>query len=422
MRRMGRPAWIVSAIALLGPYHAVAAAVQLTMDEAVTRAISVNPDPSDLQIAQAQLLRGEALVPSNPLFGVGTQSASATTSNINGIVSSYFFFLQQELEIAGQRGKRIDAARQGVEEKTWEQKHTQQVLAATVKSTFVHALINGERLVRAQQHLDATRALAEELTPKGATNDVQRIDRNNAQILQVRAERGAAATERQRDDSLSTLRQLTGIAPHQPVDLVGAPRSEFALPALETLVARALRDRPDLVAARHAAQKADLEVSVQERARIPNITLFGSVSKVEKDVLFGGDLAFPIPVFHSGSTEVMEAVAERTHATAEQTKLERSVEDEVAEVYRTVQVAADDLTAYKTLLVPLYEENLEMEHRLYARAQTDVSSVMDSESDLFGVRGEYLDALERYNDALIELERVVGGAVTAENGAAPGSP
>src|SRR5262249_224653 len=151
-------------------------------------------------------------------------------------------------------------------------------LAAGVKETFMHALINAERLILAQQAVDATAALVSELEERKNTSDAQRLDLNVARIQEARARRDLAGAARARDAATAQIRRLTGMAPEQELELVGSPRTEVrALPATPDLVDRALRQRPDLLASQHDLRRSDSQVALAKRQAIPNVTLSGTL-------------------------------------------------------------------------------------------------------------------------------------------------
>jgi outer membrane protein, heavy metal efflux system len=399
------PAWIICIVAVCAVRTVDAQATQLTLDEAVARALAANPDRSAVELAEAQLERSRALAPSNPVFGAGAQKTSQS-----GIQNNFLFFLQQEVEVGGQRTKRIEAATEGVAEKDWEHKSAQQNLAATVKSTFVHVLVSAARITLAHQGLDAARDLSEQLARRKRLTDLQRIELNIAQIQESRARRYLKASERQRKDNLGTLRRLIGSPPEQSIELVGSPQSEIKeIPPPAELIERAKQQRPDLISLRHAAQRGELQVAVEERQKIPNVTLLGEYSRFQGDYLLGGDISFPLPVFQRGTADVLEAVAERSRTSREVEKLEHEIAAEVSEAHRAYAAAAFDLALFQTEILPKSEENVEIERALYERNEVTASDLNGLQADLLNARGEHLDALEAYNDALIELERVVGG-------------
>ncbi len=381
--------------------------VRLTVSEAVARAVANNINLSanrkDIEVGRANLERSKAWLPANPFVTGGAQDGT-------NVAPTYNFFLSQEFEVAGQRDQRIGAATQAVEAATWEMKAVEQSLAATVKTAFVHALISDERVTVARQHLDEAHELAEEVAGRKRPSDADRIDLNAAWIQETRARQEFAAAQQTRATAQDALRHLVGLPLDQRVELVGVPERESqTLPASRELVDLALRQRPDLAGLRHAAERADLQLALSNRELIPNVTVSGTFLRFQNENYAGGDIGIPIPIFRRKTADVREATAERTHIRLEIQNLEREVEKQVLDAARTCSVAAADLQAQGHEIVPKSEENYRLESRLYERAEVTVSELIGIQIDLLTARRDYLDALEAYNDALIELERVTGG-------------
>ncbi|MGH3055042.1 MAG: TolC family protein, partial [Gaiellaceae bacterium] len=235
---------------------------------------------------------------------------------------------------------------------------------------------------------------------------------NNALIQESRARRDVAATEQARENALTTVRRLLGLSLDQDVELVGAPTSQVrSLPSAHDLMESALRQRPDLNAQRHAIERADAQITLVQREAIPNITVSGSVSRFEGATLSGGDIGLHIPVFQLKTADLNEAVAEREHERLTLDGLERNVQQEVIEARRTCEVSAVDLQALKDVVVPKNEENVQLERNLFDRGDAAYSDVLAAQLELLAARREYLDAVQAYNEALIELDRIVGGTL-----------
>jgi cobalt-zinc-cadmium efflux system outer membrane protein len=381
--------------------------IRLTVSQAVARALANNINLSanrrDIEVARANLERSKAWLPANPFVTGGAQHGT-------NVSPTYTFSLSQEFEIAGQRDKRIGAATQGVEAATWEMKAVEQNLAATVKTAFVHALISDERITLAQQHVDAAHALAEDLAGRKRPSDADRIDLNVAQIQEIRARQELAAAQQAAATAQDALRRLVGVPVDQRIALEGAPEREpQALPASRDLVDLALRQRPDLAALRHTRERADLQLALSNRELVPNVTVSGTFLRFESENYAGGDIGIPIPIFRRKTADVREATSERTHIGLETENLEREIEKQVLDAARTCRVAADDVQAQFHDIVPKSEENYRLETRLYERGVVTVSELIGLQIDLLTARRDYLDTLESYNDALIELERAIGG-------------
>jgi len=387
-----------------------AAPLRLSIEEAVSKATAASLDlranRKDISVAEANVERSRALLPANPFFSAGAQHAAGFSPN-------YSFSLSQEFEVAGQRRRRMSVAEQDVEKATWDVKTAEHALAATVKTAFIHALISSQRVAVAQQGIDAAADLAGKLQSHTHPSDAQHIDFNQAHIQEIRARRELAQAEQTRDNALGALRRLLAVPFDQDIELTGAPQSAVQdLPSDADLIDRALHTRPDLAALRRAVERADMQMALTKTETIPNVTLTGIVSRFEGDTLAGGDVGVPIPVFQRKTAEVHEAAAEHDRSSLQVQDLEREIEKEVREARRACVVAAGDLQALQHDIVPKSEENSELERRLYDRGDVTVAELVGLQVDLLTARRDYLEALETYNTALIELNRVAGGGVT----------
>ncbi|HVO26506.1 MAG TPA: TolC family protein [Candidatus Margulisiibacteriota bacterium] len=388
---------------------ASAAPLRLTMDEAVVLATKAHPDLAAarkaVEIAEASLQRSKAWVPSNPYL-----SAGGGTTTQQGVGNNYGMYLSQELEIAGQRSKRIGVSQQEVAKANSEFTSAQQTLVAAVKTAFVDALVGRDRVILARQGLDFTVDLSGHLNRAKDLSEAQRMELNNALIQESRARRDIAAAQQGRDNALSTIRRLLALPQDQDIELLGAPLNQArTLPTETETIERALSKRPDLVAQERALDKADGQIALVKREAVPNITLSGNVSRFEGATLAGGDIGLHLPVFQRKTAELNEAVAERDHQRLEIESLKRTIEQEVLEARRACEVTAVDLQALRDVVVPKTEENLRLQRRLYERGEVTYSDLVGTQLEHLAARREYLDAVQAYNDALIELERVVGG-------------
>lgn len=399
----------MSLVILLAVGSAAATPLRLTMDEAVARAAASNLEVGSartaIETARAALAQSRAWLPSNPYVSGG---AGVTTQQ--GVGPNYGFFLSQEFELAGQRGQRIAAATQQLEQTTWDVKNTEQSLAATVKTTFVHALLSSERVTLARQGLETIGRFGQQSHRKRLT-DAERLQRNNAQIQQSRARRDVTNAERARRSVHNTLRRLVGLPLAQELELLGTPVHDVRpLPSTERLVQLALERRPDLISQRHSLEYADRQVSLARRAAIPNITVTGNVSRFQGDTITGGDLGFSLPVFQTHSAAITEALADRESTNLDLKNLEEAIREQAIEAADTYHGAATDLQSLKNLIVPKYAENVEIQRRLYKAGNATVADIISAQLELIGARAEYLDAVQAYNDALIDLEQTVGGS------------
>lgn len=409
---MRRGAWVLVLVgSVFCGQRTLAAPIRLTIDDAVARAttanLELNAARKDLDVAAASLTRSKAWLPANPFFSAGSQHTSQS-----GLGPNYILYLSQELEVGGQRTRRIDAATEGTEKAMWDVKMAEGNLAANVKVAFVRALIAADRVVLAHQGLDTAVQVSSTLAQEQRVADQCHFDLNAAKIQESRARRDLGTAERTRDSALGTLRRLLELPIDQEIELAGAPQtSTTALPPDAELLERALHQRADLLALRQAVGRSEAQLALTQRQAIPNVTLSATYSRFEGDTLAGGDIGVSLPIFQRKAGDVQEAIAERERAALEVQNLERAITQQVIDARRACTDAAADMQTFTRDIIPKSEENLQIERRLTAKGDAGVADLIGVQIDLLTARGEHLDALQTYNESLIELERVTGGSI-----------
>lgn len=414
---------------LLVAAAAAGEALRLTMADAVTRAIAASPDlQSDrksVDVAAAVADRSAAWLPADPYLSLGAQGFFDREQTVflgdndepqfavseTKLRVGYGLSLSQEFEVAGQRGWRLKVAERGLESTRLEARAAELTLVAAVQTVFTRALIHARRVEIARQTLANAVELREDVE-RARASGLARIGVNQARIQESRMRVDLAEAEQAHGDSLAHFRYLLDLPAGQPLDLVGemSGRPEET-PAEPILVARALERRPDLLAARARVQRAEDALELTSRDRLPNVTVSGFVSQFDGDTFAGGDVGISLPLVRRRSADVAEAVAERDQANFQLRDLEHIVEWQVVQGRRAVETARLALGMARDEILPRAEENLEIERRLMHAGDVGVAEFIGMQVDALVAQREYLDALQTYHEARIELERVAGGTL-----------
>ncbi|GIW43220.1 MAG: RND transporter [Candidatus Binatia bacterium] len=410
-------AQILLTIACLPPSASFAEPLRLTLDDAIQRALASNPDilsdSAQVSIAQAAVRRSSAPFPSNPYLSFGASRRAETGGRPN-----VFVFLSQEVEIAGQRGARMRAATFNLQQESWNLAQKRLALVADVKSAFARVLGRQQRLSVLQKQLDLARQLQRAAAVDRATLSEQ-IDRNNATIQVGRYQRDLWALEEERDNELDGLRRLVGVDWDQELEVEGElQRSMVILPPPATLIAHAAGERADLQAFRAALAAADAQLEVYRRERIPNLTLSGSYSRFDSSDFAGGDVGVTLPLFQTKEADIQEALAQRERISLQLQDLERAVGREIRQAYRAYLNAAREVQLLADELLPLAEQNSRLQQRLLQRDEATRAELLSQQIDTLELRKDHIEALEKLNLALNDLERAVGGKLP-ESGKEP---
>jgi len=116
----------------------------LTLDDAVQRALTHNPDLQALRLeegsAKGQNERARLLLINNPTLEGNVSKKDRPAAEGGGKFTNYGFKLSQELEIAGQRGDRVDVAEKELARVKLEIADKERILVADVKDAFTRLL------------------------------------------------------------------------------------------------------------------------------------------------------------------------------------------------------------------------------------------------------------------------------------------
>ena len=396
-------------------------------DVVVRCALAASPEVR-IARAQADAAAGRrqtagVLLPANPTV-IGVASNRRRPPPEAASVLNWSIALSQELELAGQRGARIDEADAALGAQTRRAKVAEQEVAAAALAAYYEALAAQEAQRFATQLAATAQALAtyaearaKEALVAGVEADVARSEAARIGLTRFEAERRVS-------DARAALGLLLDVDPARlvlPDALPAAPAP--ALPAGSALEDQALALRGEIAAAEMERQILERRLAVVRRERVPNPTLSAFLERGEiNDRIIGVGLSFPLPlpspVGRSRAGEIAETLAQIRAAESSQELVRRRVRMEVARALAAFKSRSAAATLFARDLV--------------GRAQTDLSSLREAISSRQLTLREGLqwqrsliemlqaDIDVRLGQALtwVELRRVVGLPLAETSGGA----
>lgn len=314
---------------LVGPR--VAGAEALTLDASLARAREANGElaaaRADLAAARGRLSQASVLA-ANPVVTSGaTHHRIPGETNVDAAVS-----LGQELQVGGQRGLRIAAARFDVEHAEALGSDHERLVAGEVRRAFAGLVAARRRQVIAAEAAAQSRRLAGIAATRFAQGDTGRLDADLARLDQTKAEADAAAAVTEVERAEARLATALGAGSDETFALV-APSDEPAhpTPVEADAVDRALATRPDLRAARADRARLDGEADLTHRAgSIPNPTVRGFYSHENgSESLVGGEIEVPLPIFDRQRGAELDLRGQAASVAATVMRLERQIPRDV---------------------------------------------------------------------------------------------
>ncbi len=368
--------------------------VEITYERALVLARQQAPA---LAAARARAREAESQVEAASVWRFNPQVSAATGQRFRseGTIPQWSVGAQQWLELGGQRGDRIDAAKAGAAAGAARSENAQRLLLRDVSLAFISTLYWERRIRLAEENLHITESIVRVVTQRYEVGDVGGLERSVSTLAVVLAQTAADQARASQTQAEGRLKVLLGI----PVSRDLACRGDLRQLGLPEPTPADLRERPDLRALRADIAQAEAEASLGRASRVPNLALGASYSSEEFDDIVQGTLTIALPVFDhgQGTTRVSEARGERLRAEHEATQSMAAVEA------NTAQTTAAQLSAAERRFEQEGLDALERSERL-ATASYESGAVPLGE--LLAVRRELVQAKLDYTDLLL-------GAATA---------
>lgn len=393
----------------------------LSADEAVAYALTHNGELAAVrhEIEAARRLVQQASLRPNP------QIEFERKEQLNGPDNDTMVGAMLPLELGGRRSARVLVAQRELEMKESLLADRERLLAAEVRVKFGEALGELLKLGFTEDLLLTTdqgyRLVAARVT-EGRTAPLEQ----NMVLVEVNRLRSTRElNEGKVEVAMLELRNLIGMRPDEPLRLRGdLDRLIEPLPSVAISTETALRDRPDLQAARalemlaeariaQARSEGRLDASLTGKYELMNsgfaqrgFNSEGQLVPIEgkfHSVVVGVTLDLPVRNRNQGS--IASAVAEKSAATQRREFAELTVQREVASAFALYQRAARAAEIYRVGVQGQANANLEVVRQTYELGSKSLLDVIAEQRRFIEVQTGYIDALVDTYQARVEIER-----------------
>ena len=378
--------------------------LRLTLAEARALAVSANPQLRAqrlaLKVAKAELQQASVFIRANPSVDVLTRGPGTEIG------------VDQEIEVAGQRGARRAAATAGVERAQARISDTTRLTLAAVDRTYFRLVSANEKALLADESRLLTERLADAARRQLEAGKISKLEYNLSAVEQGRTRARGLSAIRDRERFASELRELLGLPPAIPV----APSAAASLidePVrlnVDSLTRIALAQRPDLRERAAAARQARGLASVARREALPNLNVRVSSERTEGSqgrVLRPG-VGLSLPIFNRNNGEVKARNAEAQMIDLEGLALASGIRIEIARAVRAYLSADGEARLLdSTVLVPA-RENRRLLELAYREGKVGLPVVLLIRTQVVDAEAEYWDAWLAAREAIVDLRTAIG--------------
>lgn len=390
-------------------------------DEAVAYALSHNADLQAVrkEIEAARALVRQAASRANPMIDVERKE------QLNGSDNDTMIGGTLPLELGGRRSARILVAQRELEMKERLLTDRERLLAAEVKAKFGQALGEMLKLAFTENLLTTTdrgyRLVAARVT-EGRTAPLEQ----NMVLVEVNRIRSLRETgEGKVQVALLELRNLIGMMPEEPLRLRGDLNPSLEpMPSVAVVTEVALKERPDVQAARAAESLAEAliqearssgrwDASVTTKYELMN---FGFPQKGFDDagrlvpingrfhsLAVGVNIYLPVRNRNKGSIEA--AVAEKEAATRRREFTELTVRREVAASFARYEQSLRAVEIYRVGVRDQANANLDVVRQTYELGSKTLLDFIAEQRRFIEIETSFIDSLLETYLAHVDIER-----------------
>ena len=391
------------------PAAADPAAAGLTFDRAIALGLERSPQiqsqSAELRRAEAELL-GARVYPFNPVI----EASRARRDDGQEQTHDREVGISQEVEIAGQRGKRVAAASGSLDAIRLRVSRARQELAANVGEAFVLALQarEFEELARFEQEI--ARSLAEFEQRRLDAGAGTLVDLNLARAAEGRAQRRVELAIAAETAARATVAERIGLSPADLPGLEGElPESWPNAAPLQDLEIRAIDQRQDLAALKIEIETSAARLRLEQSLAAPNLVLgLATGREADREDLDTVVAGVTIPLFNRNQGGIATARANQENAAADLALATLALRSEVATAASRYHATTRALAVFRETVAGTLDENLELVQKSFASGKLRGSEVLVFRREFVDSRRELIEAAADAWLARIALDLTTG--------------
>lgn len=362
--------------------------------------------------AQGRKLGARTLLPSNPNVEVTAARRLGMWTGDRDV--NVYGRLSQEVEVAGQRRKRMALADAEIVQAGRRIELTRRDLAAAALAAYFELLAAQEQQAMIGRISRSAETLVELARASEQTGLGSALHADVVVAAAVRVRRQRVEADRRVAAAGVVLGGLLGRDPAGPALVVEGELAPLAVAGeLAELVEAALVGRAEIELAKSEREVFLRQVEVYRRVRVPNpsVVLFAQRDGFAERVL-GGGVAFPIalpsPLGRTFAGEIAESKALARRAEAEVERWRRKVRTEVALGVQEVQARRAELALFEVERLRRSEGHLEALGQEMASGRISIREAVVLQQTLLEYLATHIEARLGLALASVELARAAG--------------
>lgn len=377
---------------------------ELTLERALELARRQAPD---LVTARARVIEAGGQVESAAIwpFAPQLQTSAGPRFQRDDTIPQWSVGATQWLELGGQRGHRIEAARAGVDAAAARSEHAERLLLRAVGLAFVQMLYWERRVALAEENLRIAGEIARVALRKYEVGEAGGLEESVAALAldRVQAEHARARAALGQVDG--RVKVLLGIDESAVIVTRGDLRQ---LATVAVTPSERVEARPDVRALAAEIRQAEAQADLGRAARVPNLGLGASYAREEQADIVQGTLTVALPLFDRGQGTTAVAEGRRARIETELRAARGRAAVEVDTALATARALGAAVRAFEQRGLATLERVERISTASYEAGAIPLGELLAVRRELVSAKLEYTDLLMGAATARVELAASTG--------------
>lgn len=341
-------------------------------------------------------------------FGTRGGTAGGSVSGSSFSISNGASINVRQLVLDGGRVRaQVNAAQFSTDASQLALQRQMQVVLLSVAQSYFAALQARHTYDTARESLRLAQVQAKLVEAQFRAGVAARADVLTAQLPVAQAQLAVAQASTGERTQIAALLNVMGLPSQTKVNLADDTRVAATLPDVDTILATANRQRPDLLAAQASSQAAEASLRAARLGRFPQVSAnasSGTTSTTQLGSNYGNEYSFGVslnvPIFDGGLTraQVGQAQAQADIANANLRAIGLNVSQSVEQAYSSLVSAQAGVVAANAELAQA-QTVLDVTNAQYRAGVTTLPLLLNAQVGLVRARNDQTNALYTYKVA-----------------------
>ncbi len=390
---------------------------QISLRDALALALMHNPELATFawELRATEARRLQAGRPPNPTLSTLVEDIGAAKrfTGPSGLIQPQTTIqLGQLIELGGKRAARRRLATAGRDLTAWDYEAARIDVLTRVSRAYFDVLASQEAVALSQETLQVVEQVQKTVELRVTAGVVSPIEQTKAEVTLASARIESDRAKRTFDANRRRLAVLWGSTSAEFQSVTGELAALPPVPAFTELQQQLLQN-PDLARWTMEIAQRQAALDVERAKRIPDVTVNAGYRRFNtidgNTFLIGGSIQ--LPIFDRNRGGIREASDRVSKAYEEQRAAQARLTAVLADAYRALSSAQDEVSALKTQVLPGALSAFQAIEEGYRLGKFGYLEVLDAQRTLVSGRSQYLRALTDFHKAAADVERLTGVAL-----------